>query len=100
MLLSTQYKKWFTGLANILFESWLWKDLTMILPSKVVVVEAVKQEYSGMYESLRLLNLTHFYNKRMHKCVNNLAEQQVNNNNKAKNTRITLFTPIPSSTDL
>ena len=56
--LSTQYKQWFTGLTNSLFDSWLWMDLTMILPSKLVVVETVEQEYPGIYESLRLLNLT------------------------------------------
>ena len=33
---------------KFLFESLAWMDPTMILPSNHVVVETIKQEYSGM----------------------------------------------------
>ena len=84
--LSTQYKHWFTGLTNFLSESWLQMDLTMILPSKLVAVKTVEQEYSGMYKSLRLFNLTCFYNKKMCKWVTTLLSNRLTTTAKQKKT--------------
>ena len=76
-------------------------DLTVILPSpNFGVVDPANQEYSGMQESLRAVNLTCFYNKRVWS-NNILVDQQMNNTTmQNKNTKTTLFTTIPSSKDL